>query len=282
MATRTILLLLGALLPLQLAAQQTPPGPRYTLFRPVPRNQMRPLSPDRPGVTESPFTLDAGHFMFESDLARYVGSRPRATSRTRAYRLDALSLKLGLSDQTDLQVFVDPYVIEKKWPDDGGAPERKAGFGDVTVRVKRNLIGNDSTRGPLALALLGYALLPTGNKIGEGGFEYGLLVPATYSLSDSWNLSGQLATRLNYDRDESEHYLEMAPSLSLDHSFRPWLTAFAEAVTVHDFREPKWNTALNLGPIFLIGKNAQLDFGRHFALTRDADREYFVGVVLRR
>ncbi|QJX46237.1 transporter [Hymenobacter taeanensis] len=282
MITRYTLLLVALLWPLALMAQQTPPGPRYTLFRPVPRSQMRPLTPDRPGVTESPFTLDAGHFMFESDLARYIGSRPGATSHTRSYRLDALSLKLGLSDQTDLQLFVDPYVIEKQWPDGGGPPERQAGFGDITVRVKRNLIGNDSTRGPLALGLIGYVLLPTGKKVGEGGLEYGLLVPATYALSDNWNLSGQLASRLNYDREASQHYVELAPSLNLDHSFRPWLTGFVEAVTIHDFREPKWSTALNFGPVFLLGKNAQLDVGRHLALTREADREYFVGLVLRR
>ena len=58
-------LLLSLLLPLAAAAQTTPPvsgpdpagRPRYTLFRPVPRARLRPLSPDRPGVTESPFTL---------------------------------------------------------------------------------------------------------------------------------------------------------------------------------------------------------------------------------
>ena len=280
--------LLSWLLPLPLAAQQPIAGPapagqpRYSLTNPVPRSRLRPLSPDRPGVTESPFTLDAGHFMFESDLARYVGSRPKASSRTRSYRLDALALKLGLTDRTDVQLFVDPYVIEKEWPADGGAPERRAGFGDLTLRVKRNLIGNDSTRGPLAVALIGYALLPTGNKIGEGGFEYGLLVPATYALADSWNLSAQLPVRLNYDRKEGQHYLETGPSLNVDHSFAPWLSGFVEAVAIHDFRESRWEEALNLGPVFFVGKNIQFDFGRHFALTREADREYFVGFVVRR
>ena len=143
---------------------------------------------------------------------------------------------------------MDPYVIEKSWPTDGGDPERHAGFGDVTLRVKRNLVGNDSTRGPLAVGLIGYALLPTGRTTGAGALEYGLLLPATYALSDSWNLSAQLPLRLRYDRDEGQHYLETGPSLNLDHAFAPWLTGFVEAVAVHDFRTATWDEALNLGP----------------------------------
>src|SRR5437764_1052507 len=34
----------------------------YTLFNPTPLNLMRDLNPDRPDVTESPFTVDAGHY----------------------------------------------------------------------------------------------------------------------------------------------------------------------------------------------------------------------------
>ena len=46
-------------------AQETnsvpPDKSSYNLFNPVPENLMRDLSPDRPDVTESPFTVDAGH-----------------------------------------------------------------------------------------------------------------------------------------------------------------------------------------------------------------------------
>lgn len=34
----------------------------YTLFRQTPRSQMRELTTDRPDKTESPITVDAGHF----------------------------------------------------------------------------------------------------------------------------------------------------------------------------------------------------------------------------
>ncbi|OWP64939.1 hypothetical protein CDA63_00860 [Hymenobacter amundsenii] len=255
---------------------------RYSLFRPVPRELMRPLSADRPGVTESPFTVDAGHFQFETDLARHISSKPSAAPRQRTIRANAFVLKMGLSNRTDVQLFVDAYEWDRTFATADQPATRSQGFGDVTLRVKHNLLGNDSTEGPLAVGLIGFVRLPTGGQQGAGGTEYGLLLPATYALNDSWNLSAQLPVLLNFDRDESQHYLQTAPSVNLDHSFAPWLTGFVEAVAQHDFRTRRWEEAVNVGPIFFVGKNIQLDFGRHFALTRNADREYFVGLVIRR
>ena len=254
----------------------------YSLFHPTPRRYLRPLSPDRPGVTESPFTVDAGHFQFETDLGRLISSRPGAEQRQRTIRANAFVLKMGLDNRTDAQLFLDAYEWDHAYATDTQPATRNQGFGDLTLRVKRNLRGNDSTAGPLAVALIGFVRLPTGGQQGAGGAEYGLLLPATYALNDAWNLSAQLPARLRFDRDAGRHYLETAPSVNLDHSFRPWLTGFVEGVAIHDFRTSRWEEAVNVGPVFFVGKNIQFDFGRHFALTREASREYFVGFVVRR
>ncbi|MEO8961795.1 MAG: hypothetical protein ABI325_07935 [Ginsengibacter sp.] len=37
----------------------------YNLFNPTPKSMMRDFETDRPDVTESAYTLDAGHFQFE-------------------------------------------------------------------------------------------------------------------------------------------------------------------------------------------------------------------------
>ena len=255
---------------------------RYSLCHPTPRRYLRPLSPDRPGVTESPITVDAGHFQFETDLGRLISSRPGAEQRQRTIRANAFVLKMGLDHRTDAQLFLDAYEWDHAYATADQPATRNQGFGDLTLRVKRNLRGNDSTAGPLSVGLIGFVRLPTGGQQGAGGAEYGLLLPATYALSDAWNLSAQLPARLRFDRDAGRHYLATAPSVNLDHSFRPWLTGFVEAVAIHDFRTSRWEEAVNVGPVFFVGKNIQFDFGRHFALTREASREYFVGFVVRR
>ena len=42
----------------------------YTLFNPTPRKYMRPMVPDRPGITESPYSIHAGHVQYEADALR--------------------------------------------------------------------------------------------------------------------------------------------------------------------------------------------------------------------
>ena len=47
---------------------QCPDKSQYTLFNPAPANCLREFDPDRPDVTDSPFTVDAGHIQFEIRL----------------------------------------------------------------------------------------------------------------------------------------------------------------------------------------------------------------------
>lgn len=43
----------------------------YSVFKPVPRDSLREMETDRPDVSESPKTVDAGHFQIEADLFRF-------------------------------------------------------------------------------------------------------------------------------------------------------------------------------------------------------------------
>src|ERR1039458_2338197 len=64
---------------LHMAAQETkavPPDKNgYNLFNPTPDEYMREMSPDRPDKTDSPFTVDAGHFQLEMDYANFTYDR---------------------------------------------------------------------------------------------------------------------------------------------------------------------------------------------------------------
>ena len=100
--------------------------------------ELRPLSTDRPDTTESPHTVDAGHFQFEMELAAWSKD-----GRERELSLGELNAKIGLDDCTDLQ-FVLPFYTHVRGGDEG--------FGDVQIRLKHNLWGNDE--GSTALAVM--------------------------------------------------------------------------------------------------------------------------------
>ena len=50
------------------AADQASDKSKYHLFHPTPDRLLRDLSTDRPDLTESPYTVDAGHFQIETDF----------------------------------------------------------------------------------------------------------------------------------------------------------------------------------------------------------------------
>ena len=90
--------------------------------------------------------------------------------------------KIGLSDRTDLQLGVDSYTYTRNADDaDPSQDERYRGLGDVTLRLKHTLVGDDNSR--WALGLIGYATLPTGGPRGDGAVEYGAVLPVVYQLT---------------------------------------------------------------------------------------------------
>ena len=55
---------------------------QYWLLNPVPPDQMRSFSTDRPTKSNVPYTVDAGHFQYETDLVNFThqaAARPAPT-----------------------------------------------------------------------------------------------------------------------------------------------------------------------------------------------------------
>jgi hypothetical protein len=133
----------------------------YNLLHPTPRELMREMSTDRPDTTESPISVDAGHFQVEVDalsVSRDEGITDLAVG--------SLNLKLGLTSFSDLQVVVEPYHHMAT----------ESGFGDLTLRNKYNLWGNDG--GATSFGLMPFVTLPTASEgFGSDHVEGGLIAP---------------------------------------------------------------------------------------------------------
>ena len=104
----------------------------YSLLNPTPRELRRPMSADRPDFTESPYTVDAGAVQLEMSFFDYAKN-----GDAEAWTIAPANLKLGLLNDVDLQFVFDPYVHA----DDGA--KTHDGFGDMQLRLKINLWGND-------------------------------------------------------------------------------------------------------------------------------------------
>lgn len=255
----------------------------FSWRKPVPRNRLRPLRPDRPGLTESPFTVDAGHFQLEADAGRLI-NEPAADDQPqqRTWQAAYVMLKLGLARRTDVQVEVPSYLSEAQRPPGEDWQDRTRGFGDVTLRLKHNFLGDDQKQ-PLAASVIGYVRLPTGAAgLSAERPEYGLVLPVNVAVGEKYNLDVQLESDLSYDPEQARRFVRLMPSLAVDREFGKKLGLLVEGVFPWDTERRRWRPQLNVAPTFNVTENFQLDAGTHIALNGRTEREYFVGFTVRR
>ena len=83
----------------------------FNLFNPTPQEQLRGLDTDYPGSTESPYTVDAGHFQLELRWIGYSSDRESfdgVTKRIEEWAIVPMNLKIGLLNQMDAQLHRQP------------------------------------------------------------------------------------------------------------------------------------------------------------------------------
>jgi hypothetical protein len=129
--------LLFSLAALGAAAQGTnsvpPDKSSYDLFNPTPAASLRELTPDRPDKTESPYTVDAGHFQVEMDFANYTYDHSDGIT-TKAWNVAPVNLKVGLLNKVDLQFVFDNYLHVRTDDRVAGTSATQSGVGDCTTR----------------------------------------------------------------------------------------------------------------------------------------------------
>jgi hypothetical protein len=258
---------------------------QYTLFKPTPRELMREMNTDRPDKTESPHTVDPGHFQIEADILNYTYDRhnpARDDVSVESVAIAPVNLKAGLCNRVDFQLVVESYSSVRTHDRASGVVETHRGFGDITPRLKWNVWGND--RGATALALMPFVKLPTSqDDLGNNSVEGGIIVPLAVELPRGWGVG--LMTEFDVKRDESglDHHVEFINSITFGHDIAGHLAGYVEffsAVSAESGSE--WIGTVDLGLTYRFTDDIQLDAGVHLGVTRSADDiNPFLGVAWR-
>ncbi|MDQ0638464.1 hypothetical protein QF042_002029 [Pedobacter sp. W3I1] len=250
----------------------------YNLFHPVPKAALREMETDRPDVTESPITVDAGHFQYEADLFRLERERSENTL-TDSYLLNQVNLKLGLTSSTAVQVVVQSYSYQSEKSLDDGTIERAHGFGDMTVRIKQNLLGND--KGTFAIALLPYVKFPTSHANKEERYEGGFIVPMSLKLPGEWKLGMQIEADRLQDSEGPGLHTELLQSLTIGHEIVKGVDGIAETYYSYDCAQHHFKNFINAALQVEVAKDVRLDCGLNYGMQQDAMKSYFLGLSFR-
>jgi hypothetical protein len=257
----------------------------YWLLNPTPRELLRDLSTDRPDMTESPYTVDAGHVQIETDLFSYTRDHDTAAgadTTTRAWSFAAINFKVGLCNRADLQIIVESHHRVRTVDRVANTRLRQSGFGDITLRSKINLWGNDG--GETALALMPFVKLPTHqDNLGNDAVEGGLIVPFAMALSGGWNLGMMTEVDFNEDADGSGHHAEFINTITVSRDIVGNLGGYVEFFSaVSTDRDADWVGTVNFGCTYGFTPDLQLDAGINLGVTDSApDWQPFLGLTVR-
>jgi manganese/zinc/iron transport system permease protein len=255
------------------------PAAAYSLFDPKPRADMRELSTDRPDLTESPYTVDAGHFQLEADA--FVWSREEEGDlEVTTTTIAALNGKVGLTDRVDFQVGLPLRVMETvSYP---GEPDLdRDGVGDLTFRLKWNAWGNDG--GPTAFALMPFVTLATAtNGVGVPDPVFGLIAPLAVELPRGWALGTMF--ELDSVSDGEDRGFEFVTTATVGRDISSRVGLFAEYYGRVIAEGGGYGLSLlDAGLTVAASRDVQFDAGVRLGLTDSADDvAVFAGFAVRR
>lgn len=258
------------------ATATVPDKSGYSLAHPVPAGELRELRTDRPDATEGPYTVDAGHLQIEGDFATFTRNRLDG-GRTREWSVAPFNLRVGVLNNFELGLFLDPHVRRSEQPR-GGVREVHSGFGDLTVRAKVNFHGNDG--GEFASGLIVDVKLPTArHDLGNGAVEGAAILPGSFELAGGWELGAMTGVEVRH-RDGGGSRGVWINTATLGHDLAEKISGYLE-LTSETGDGPQVAT-FNVGLTWLLNSNVQLDTGVNLGLSRHAgDAQVFAGISRR-
>jgi hypothetical protein len=241
---------------------------QYWLLNPVPAEQMRSFNTDRPTKANVPYTVDAGHFQYETDLVNFthqvIGS---VHTNTNTIMAPNPTFKVGVTNNADVEVNV-PVAGIHTFGSSTVPSSTVWGIGDTFVRAKVNLWGNDG--GSSAAALIPFVKAPSAPiGIGNGAVEEGLIAPLALSLPhDFILLLVPEIDALKNGVDNSRHG-NFIFDVNLSREVTKNVTAYVELWSDYN-DDPAVKTtqaSFDVALAWVVIPNVQLDVGANFGLN---------------
>jgi hypothetical protein len=256
----------------------------YNLFDPTPDDEMRKFTPDRPTKGFSVRTVDAGHIELETDFVSYTYSKYLGIT-TRGFEAFDPNLKIGITDWADFEIQFNGLQSQRSFDSATGATVAHGdGFGDVFLRTKINLFGNDS--GPMGLAIIPYVKVPSSVPvISNGAVEGGLIVPLALRLPQDYIVTLMTEVDDLKNADDGRRYTNFVNLVGVSHPIpgiegaNAMVELFSSAGT--DPASPQIYT-FDAGMNFRLDKHTILDVGLNLGLNKAAPKaQIYSGISVR-
>jgi hypothetical protein len=241
----------------------------YSLFDPTPDDQMRSFSTDRPPKANSPYTVDAGHFQYETDIAVF-GYGNSGGIRTSDWTILDPTLKLGLTNTIDAEMQITPYESLATKSALGRASI--SGIGDTIGRLKINVLGDD--QGAVSMAVLPYVKIPTARSgLGNGKVEVGIILPIGFSVPGGFAVIVMPEGDFLKDDVRNAYHAAFDFLVNVSHPLDKRWTLYTEIFASQSFESQNSPVyTLDEALTYALTPNLQFDFGGNFGLNKVTPR----------
>lgn len=240
----------------------------YDLFHPVPDDALRGMDTDRPNITNTPHTIDAGHVQIETglyDASHFHDRTHGGDTVTDTLTLGHINARLGVTNRLEINATIDSYNRVKSTDNPAGQTTRFSGFGDTIIGGKLNLWGNEGGDDPWTsgFALQPQVELPTAQSgIGNNHVEWTVGAPFLINLPEGFHLG--LETALGQERNaaNSGYAVGWQNSASVDHVIFGAVDVYLEyAVHATTEKSTQPQQSVDIGVTYPITDSLAIDSG---------------------
>ena len=238
-----------------------------------------PICPDRPSKGTGTCTVPAGHWQIETGLVDWTHDKSDGATSDFVV-LGASLIKYGVGDGADVELGIVPFQVLRLRG--AGGSDRISGFGDLLLRGKVRLTGEDAK---VSIAVDPFVKVPTAkHDLGNGKVEAGLTVPVGVSLGGPLSLAFAPEVDWRADADGQGHHAAMIQLIDLGIAASSRVSLTAEL-----WRQWDWDPAgtgkqasADGAVTYLVSNSLQLDGGANLGLNRETpDLELYAGVSTR-
>lgn len=235
-----------------------------------------PICADRPAKANAVCTVPAGKAQVETGFAGWSLTKDSGT-RTTVLIVAPATVKLGLTNSSDLQVSWTPYI--RVHARSGGSV---SGVGDMSVRYKQRVTSDDA---PVQVALIPYVKIPTAtHDLGNGKVEGGLAVPISFAMPNGVTITLGPEADVLADSSGNDRHVAIVNLVNVAAPVAPRLTVAGELWSNVNFEPAKTvhQASADAALAYAVTNSVQLDIGANFGLTRQTpDVELYAGVSFR-
>ena len=192
-------------------------------------------------------------------------------------------MRVGLLPNVELDLLYDGYFNRRTRDRSTRQTQTESGFGDLTVRSKINLFGNDGGKCafgvfPLLRFPTGDADLATHSVEGGLGLAFSAKLPGEFSVTVSASFEVIRNSTGAYYAGDYLQASSVSHGLGIKH-----LSAFVEFANEISSESPSPAACqVDTGLIYQLGENMQLALDCNFGVTREApDLVPFAGLAVR-